>query len=174
IFPSTKQLFSKWLYYGIGTTFSLAVLAFMVGVATKLVMVIGGAMAVKYALIMQGNGASEGLNTLAMQQGGMGIVLTIMLITCPPMAAMFFQGTLGQAVTMYSQFGASGGQARDAAGNPVGGYRPASNGIGREEGPEKGGDVVNPFARPNSQMAPSETVSDTKKYEGQQHRGSAR
>ncbi|WP_245979346.1 type IV secretion system protein, partial [Solilutibacter pythonis] len=42
IFPSTKQLFSKWLYYGIGTTFSLAVLAFMVGVATKLVMVIGG------------------------------------------------------------------------------------------------------------------------------------
>ncbi|MGY0506057.1 hypothetical protein ACW11F_12410, partial [Luteimonas sp. e5] len=52
-----------------------------------------------------------------------------MLITCPPMAAMFFQGTLGHAVTMYSQFGAQGGQARDPAGNPVGGggYRPADN-----------------------------------------------
>ncbi|RMH87426.1 hypothetical protein EBB59_12990, partial [Lysobacter pythonis] len=171
IFPSTKQLFSKWLYYGIGTTFSLAVLAFMVGVATKLVMVIGGAMAVKYALIMQGNGASEGLNTLAMQQGGMGIVLTIMLITCPPMAAMFFQGTLGQAVTMYSQFGASGGQARDAAGNPVGGYRPADRfDVNNEDGKTAG--VPNLGSRNN--VAASDNVQvDNRKILGQGNRGNA-
>ncbi|RMH90999.1 type IV secretion system protein [Lysobacter pythonis] len=127
IFPSTKQLFSKWLYYGIGTTFSLAVLAFMVGVATNLVLKVGVVMLGKYVLLMQGTGASDGLNTIAMQQGGLGLILTILLITCPPMAAMFFQGTLGQVATMYSQFGVGAGQARDAAGNPAGGYRPADN-----------------------------------------------
>ncbi|MGY0505908.1 hypothetical protein ACW11F_11625, partial [Luteimonas sp. e5] len=68
-----------------------------------------------------------------------------MLITCPPMAAMFFQGTLGHAVTMYSQFGAQGGQARDLAGNPVGGgeYRPAD----RQSEPELGHTAIvsNPY-----------------------------
>lgn len=43
-----------------------------------------------------------------------------MLIACPPIAAMFFQGTLSNVATMYSQFGAASGQARDPAGNPVG------------------------------------------------------
>lgn len=37
----------------------------------------------------------EGLTTQAMQQGGIGLLLTVLIITVPPAAAMFFQGTLG-------------------------------------------------------------------------------
>lgn len=102
----------------------------MVGVASKLVLKVGAVLLAKYMLVMYtplGSGAGEGLNTLAMQQGGLGLILTILLITCPPMAAMFFQGVLGQIMTMHSQFGhtGAGGQQRDPYGNPVGGQRPA-------------------------------------------------
>lgn len=66
IFPSTRQLFSKWLYYGIGTVFSLAVLSFMVGAATELVAKVGAVMLAKYLLLTQGAGAGDGLNAIAM------------------------------------------------------------------------------------------------------------
>ncbi|MDO5609239.1 MAG: type IV secretion system protein [Pseudomonadota bacterium] len=165
IFPSTKQLFSKWLYYGIGTVFSLAVLSFMVGVITEMVAKVGLVMLAKYVLLMQGNGAGDGLNTIAMQQGGLGVIMTILLIACPPMAAMFFQGTLGNVATMYSQFGASGGQSRDAAGNPVGG------GKGADSVHTTGGTLpdstprgqVNPgVTRPTEYQPSSDTVKNKK------------
>jgi type IV secretion system protein VirB6 len=38
---------------------------------------------------------AESLSTLALQQGGIGLLLTTLIISLPPMAAMFFQGTLG-------------------------------------------------------------------------------
>lgn len=124
LFQSTKGLFSKWLQYGIGTCFSLAVLCFMVSVAMKMVAAVGAAMFVKYTLAINGMGAMEGLNTVAMQQGGLGLVLTVLLVTCPPLAAQFFNATVG-GFSAYSQFGATGshgaGRARDAMGNPVGG-----------------------------------------------------
>jgi len=44
---------------------------------------------------------------LALQQGGIGLVLSTLIITAPPMAAAFFQGTLGQ-FTPYSGFGSLG------------------------------------------------------------------
>src|SRR3546814_6276483 len=38
LFEQTKQLFSKWLFYGIGTMFSLALLSVMVAIALKMVL----------------------------------------------------------------------------------------------------------------------------------------
>ncbi|PPU31787.1 hypothetical protein XcyCFBP4188_22115, partial [Xanthomonas hortorum pv. cynarae] len=38
------------------------------------------------------------------QQGGLGLVMTTLIVTAPPMAAAFFQGTLGQ-FTAYSALG---------------------------------------------------------------------
>jgi type IV secretion system protein VirB6 len=51
--------------------------------------------------------SSEGLNSIAMQQGGIGLLLTALIVSVPPMAAMFFQGTLGNFLT-YSAFGGAG------------------------------------------------------------------
>ena len=125
LFNSTKGMFSKWLYYGIGTTFSLGVLSFMVAVAMKMVAVVAIAMFVKYQVIMGGVGATEGISSVAMQQAGLGVILTVLLIATPPIAAMFFSGALAN-FSAYSQFGQA--QARDKAGNPVGSggsYAPA-------------------------------------------------
>lgn len=51
---------------------------------------------------------------MAMQQGGLGLVLTILLVTIPPMTTNFFNGVLGQ-FSAYSHFGVE----------PKGGMNPA-------------------------------------------------
>lgn len=116
LFDQTRQLFSRWLYYGIGTMFSLGVLSFMVAVAMKMTLAVAGAFAVQYALAMaSGTPPAEGVSSMAMQQGGLGLILTVLLIMTPPMAANFFQGVLGHFAS-HSAFGSVGDRSVDAAG----------------------------------------------------------
>lgn len=99
LFDQTKQLFSKWLFYGIGTLFSLAVLSVMVALALDMVLAVSSAFWVgKFTGANQ-----EGINSMAMQQGGLGLILTVLIVTAPPMAAAFFSGVLGQ-FSAYNQF----------------------------------------------------------------------
>ncbi len=81
LFQATKS-FSKWLLYGLGTMFSLSVLTFTVSLATKVVGAVGVAFLTKWAL---NNGNGEGISSMALQQGGLGLVLTTLIITAPPM-----------------------------------------------------------------------------------------
>lgn len=96
LFDATKSFFHRWLTYGIGTMFSMAVLAAMVAISTKLVT----AVAIHYWATSVLNGwigdqFASGISTMAMQQGGIGLLLTVLLISTPPMAASFFNGTMG-------------------------------------------------------------------------------
>ncbi|HMB42670.1 MAG TPA: type IV secretion system protein, partial [Luteimonas sp.] len=100
LFDQTKGLFGRWLYYGLGTMFSLAVLSVMVTLATDMIIAVAAAF---WTSSLLGAGP-DGVNSMALQQGGLGVVLTMLILTAPPMAAMFFQGTLGSFVP-YSQFG---------------------------------------------------------------------
>ncbi|MEG8119634.1 type IV secretion system protein, partial [Xanthomonas hortorum pv. gardneri] len=120
LFQATKSLFSKWLLYGLGMVFSLSVLSFTVSLATKVIGAVAVAFLVKYA--MPGN-SGEGISSMALQQGGLGLVMTTLIVTAPPMAAAFFQGTLGQ-FTAYSALGQldRAGQS-PAAGRP---YEPGA------------------------------------------------
>ncbi|WP_406848090.1 type IV secretion system protein [Xanthomonas bonasiae] len=121
LFNATKQLFSKWLYYGIGTVFSLSVLSVMVAITTKVV----GAVALAFVTKWAANGWSlsgEGISSMSLQQGGLGLVMTTLVVTAPPMAAAFFQGVLGQ-FSPYSAMGAGGGAAAVPAG-PGGSFVP--------------------------------------------------
>jgi type IV secretion system protein VirB6 len=119
LFDQTKQLFSKWLYYGIGTMFSMAVLSAMVSIALEMVTRVAAsfwATAATGALL--GADFTDGMTSQAMQQGGMGLILTTLIMTTPPMAAAFFQGTLGQ-FTPYGAFG-QGAAASSATSYPPG------------------------------------------------------
>ncbi|MDR6991637.1 type IV secretion system protein [Luteimonas sp. 3794] len=113
MFDQTKELFKRWLLYGIGTMFSLAVLSFMVSVSTKLVAITAAALLLQYTLLTQetldlpGVMPSGGLNAAAMQQGGIGLLMSVLMVMAPPMAAMFFSGTLGQFAAS-SSFGTLG------------------------------------------------------------------
>ena len=112
MFDQTKDLFKRWVLYGLGTMFSLGVLSFMVAVATKLVGITSAALLAQYILIaspaLDAIGLNPGgLNAAAMQQGGIGLLMSVLMVMSPPMAAMFFSGTLGQFAA-HSSFGTLG------------------------------------------------------------------
>lgn len=119
MFDQTKSLFQRWLLYGIGTMFSMAVLSAMVSIALEMVVRVSAAFwgtALVGSLL--GSNFSDGMTSQAMQQGGMGMILTLLIVSVPPMAAAFFQGTLGNFMH-FSAF--SGGGA------PIG-QRPGESG----------------------------------------------
>jgi len=163
LFPQTRSLFSKWLFYGIGTVFSLAVLSVMVGIATDMVYLVTTAFAAKYATLqaLQTAGlsdatASEGINSMAMQQGGLGLILSTLIVMAPPMAAAFFQGMPGQFAA-YSSFGTIGAgaaaqqqQMRSMGMTPAPALPPAGDYGGQSSNSPSQQAISNPFA---NQMA---------------------
>lgn len=114
LFEQTKPLFGRWLFYGIGTMFSLAVLSVMVTLALDMVLAVSGAF---WAGSLLGAN-TEGVTSRALQQGGLGLILTMLIISAPPIAATFFQGVLGN-FAHYSAFGgAAGAPAGQRPGEP--------------------------------------------------------
>jgi len=139
MFDQTKSMFARWLQYGIGTMFSLAVLSFTVTVAMKMVGAVAANFAAQYMTMMAlGAGDSPGVNTMALQQGGLGIFLTVLILSVPPMASSFFQGVLGNFMH-YSAFGANSAPSRPEAsghssynaGSPTG--QPNQQSAGRDQ-----------------------------------------
>ena len=110
LFDVTKQLFHKWLWFGVGTIFSLALLSAMVALSLDAVLAVAGSFWTGKFL----GASNEGLNSIALQQGGLGLILTTLIISAPPMAAMFFNGVLGN----FSPYAAMGGDGGRAAANP--------------------------------------------------------
>lgn len=123
LFDQTKSLFQKWLMYGLGTLFSMAVLSAMIAIATDVVIEVTKAFWVGTVVGRLLNYES-GFSTIAMQQGGIGLLLTVLIISTPPMAANFFQGTLGQ-FSAYATLG-GGGAGRAGAQPGESGYRGSS------------------------------------------------
>ena len=114
IFDQTKSLFNRWLMYGISTMFSMAVLSAMVAIATKLVLGVAAAFWTTTTLsALTGLSLDNGMTTIALQQGGVGLLLTALIVTTPPMAANFFNGAIGSA----SYFSALGPGSGDVRGN---------------------------------------------------------
>jgi len=109
IFDQTKDLFRRWLMYGVGTIFSMALLSAVASMVLDLTLRISGAMWAAKLINNHLSPGTEGLSSTAIQQGGIGLLLSLLIVSVPPMAAMFFQGTLGSAIT-YSVFQGAGGR----------------------------------------------------------------
>lgn len=120
LFDQTKSLFMRWLFYGIGTLFSQAVLVFVTAVAMEMVARVAAAIWLPNLVAHFAPNldviAQQGLNAQAVQQGGMGLILSTLILSTPPMAAMFFQGALGN----FSPFVSMGGQFNGATNGPPG------------------------------------------------------
>jgi type IV secretion system protein VirB6 len=121
LFDQTKGLFQKWLLYGIGTLFSMGVLAFISSLVLQLTLKV--AEALWAAGIINGitGLTSEGITNQSMQQGGIGLLMTVLIVSSPPLAAMFFQGTVGNFLT-YSAFGMGHSSKLGPQGQPPGSY----------------------------------------------------
>lgn len=139
LFDATKSLFQRWLLYGIGTMFSLAVLAAMVAIATKTVLAVAEAFwATALVGSLLGTNFSSGFSSMALQQGGIGLLLTVLLISVPPMAATFFQGMLGnfspyaQVTGSHAAGGGGWGGGRGQGGSNHGSYYSGGRDGGRD------------------------------------------
>lgn len=105
-FPPTKGMFTKWLQYGLGTLFSMAVLSFVANLLLELTVRI--AVGVWLTKLVNIPGIStEGITSQAMQQGSVGMIMTALIIAVPPVAAHFFNGQIGNVLSA-SAFGKSG------------------------------------------------------------------
>ncbi|ATE71946.1 hypothetical protein [Lysobacter capsici] len=58
--------------------------------------------------------AAEGMTTQAMFQGGIGLLMTVLIVTAPPLAAAYFQGTLGNFMSYSAFAGKDPGKDRNA------------------------------------------------------------
>jgi type IV secretion system protein VirB6 len=70
----------------------------------------------------------DNVSSMALQQGGLGLVMSMLILSAPPMAAMFFQGTLGT----FSTYNAFANQAPPLGsglppGQPSHGYQQAAS-----------------------------------------------
>jgi len=101
------------------------------------------------------------MTSQAMQQGGMGLILTTLILTAPPMAAMFFQGTLGSFMA-YSQIGGSPVAAAPGPnGQPPGSYyTPAAPEKG-QSGQDSGAHDRHATARSTLPSSESSRVAET-------------
>ena len=134
ISDKTSSLFWKWLWYGIGTLFALGVFAAMSSIALQVVGAVAASMWGTSLLgSITGTNLTEGMTSVAMQQGGIGLLLTLLLVSVPPIAANFFQGALGAAST-YNVFQGAGsggaGVAQRAPGGPPASYASGSADVG--------------------------------------------
>ncbi|WP_408952110.1 type IV secretion system protein [Lysobacter sp. Hz 25] len=113
-FPATKAMFTSWLKYGLGTLFSLAMLSFVANILLELTVRIASFMWLSKLVNIPGI-STEGITDQAMQQGSIGMIFTVLIISVPPMAAHFFQTQVGSFVasSAFGRFGqaAAVGQA---------------------------------------------------------------
>ena len=120
IFDQTKPLFQKWLMYGIGTVFSLAMLSFISTIVLNVTARAAALWGSNLINNMLGTN-SEGLSTQALEQGGIGLLMTMLIISVPPMAGNFFSAPPLGSISGYSIFSRAGQPG--ANGQPgMGGY----------------------------------------------------
>ena len=124
MFKKTTPYFSKWLNYGLATMFSSALLAAMASISTDLVKIIAESQ-YKYSKIasvtsiITGESVS-GIFNSAMNQLGLGLMLSTVLIIVPPMAGAWFNGVMSGAYYGTNHFGGWNGTPTNALGSGAG------------------------------------------------------
>lgn len=116
IFKQTEGLFKGWFNALLGTLMSMAFLSVAVTLAMDVTLALAGAFWATEGLSkLLGMGtASEGINSVVQMQGILGLVLTMLILSAPPAAAMLFRGLLAN-FNPYSQIGGGGARGGDRA-----------------------------------------------------------
>lgn len=104
LFKKTAPLFQKWLYYGLATIFSSVMLGVMAEISMDLVGNIAITDAVSNIASALIGGNVGGIMQTVTQQLGLGLMLSTLLITVPPMAGAWFNGMMA-GFSAYSVIG---------------------------------------------------------------------
>lgn len=113
LFKKTAPLFQKWLYYGLSTIFSGVMLGVMADISMDLVgnITVPAASVDFISTVFTGEG-TKGIMQMVTQQLGLGLMLSTLLITVPPMAGMWFNGVMG-SFSAYSVIGNGNGNRQE-------------------------------------------------------------
>ncbi|WP_064746417.1 type IV secretion system protein [Lysobacter firmicutimachus] len=120
IFKQTEGLFKGWFNALLGTLMSMAFLSVAVTLAMDITLALAGAFWATEGLSrLLGMGtASEGINSVVQMQGILGLVLTMLVLSAPPAAAMLFRGLLAH-FNPYSAMGGPGGGGSGSRSQPT-------------------------------------------------------
>ena len=117
LFKRTAPLFQKWLYFGLATIFSSVMLGIMSEISMDLIgNVFGGSVAGNFVAKIIGESGPTGIMETVTQQLGLGLMLSTLLITVPPMAGMWFNGVMAT----YSGYNAMQGWGTGQPATPPG------------------------------------------------------
>lgn len=113
LFKKTAPLFQKWLYYGLATIFSGVMLGVMTEISMDLVgNLFGGTEAGGFIAKVIGGGSQAAIMDTVTQQLGLGLILSTLLITVPPMAGLWFNGVMG-TFSAYAVMGVGGASRQE-------------------------------------------------------------
>jgi type IV secretion system protein VirB6 len=145
LFKQTAPLFQKWLYYGIATIFASTLLAVMADICLDLIKNVAGALFVADLFGVD----SQGLMQAATQQLGLGLMLSTLLISVPPMAGSFFNGVMG-SFAAHNQLG-----GMPAPGSSAGQFGAGASGAAGASGTNGASATNNTGVSNNPNPAPS-------------------
>ena len=178
LFKKTAPLFQKWLYYGLATIFSGVMLGVMTEISMDLVgNLFGGATAGDFVAKVIGGGSQTAIMETVTQQLGLGVILSALLITVPPMAGMWFNGLMSSAYYGTNYFsgwnGMSGGTLGSGAGS--GAHQQANYNVQNRTGDSNNQQPSNNFntTRTDYSSTPSTQPTDSTKPAGQADKGVA-
>ena len=122
LFKKTAAIFHKWLNYGLSTLFSGIMLGVMADICMDLIANVSIVAAVAEIGEVVGVDALKagmtGIMQSATQQLGLGLLLSILLVTVPPMAGAYFNGLMA-AYSPYSVFAGWNNSNSNTAANAV-------------------------------------------------------
>ena len=110
LFESTRFMFVTWAKFTVSTLFSMAVITVIVVMAIKAVLFVTAAL-----MFAEMTGGID-LKSIATAQGGVGMLLTTLVLGGPPLVTNFFSGQVSAAFQGYNQVGANLGGGKPAAG----------------------------------------------------------
>jgi type IV secretion system protein VirB6 len=133
LFKATAPMFRRWLESCITTLFALAVTSVMITISLKMVCAVAASFwadkLIGATVLTLSNGAvdlhmAEGITSMAMQQGALGLIMTMLIVTVTAKTSSLFGNMLG-SFNHYSFFGAPGGASAQPGpqGQPVGAYQ---------------------------------------------------
>ncbi|MBV6849380.1 type IV secretion system protein [Xanthomonas euvesicatoria] len=167
VFDQTKDLFKKWLFYIIGTLFSMAMLSVVTSMVLKFTAKVAAAYwAVKF--IPFGN--AEGLSSQALQQGGIGLIMTMLIVTIPTIAAALWQGNMGTFLT-YTAF--NNAASPGPQGQPAGSYMPQQAPRNNSQGDERSTETANATKAISGGSTPTYTQAPGSRGNASRSEGSA-
>ncbi|OSI13915.1 hypothetical protein BWD09_11915 [Neisseria dentiae] len=115
LYEPTKQYFQGWLKFFLGALLTLGVLSAMVVIGLKVTLAYGAGVLAQYATSQALGSGGSGIAQTAMTQGGLGLMMSTLMITAPMMVGNMIGTALG-SFTAYNAF-TNTSQARDANGN---------------------------------------------------------